>query len=164
MIVSAAPAHVDAEYVICDGTMRPVTEIGGVPVNVGRAQPIVADRTRRLIEHRDGGCRVPGCASRVVQVHHVTHWENHGPTDTANLCALCPAHHRMHHHGRLGITGNADHPDGLTFSDHRGRPLARARPPSPPNPPPTPPPGTWQHPTGETLSRHDLHFNEAPAA
>jgi len=72
-------------YLLCEATVRTVTEIGGVPVNVGRAQHIVPDRTRHLVEHRDQGCRVPGCNSRTVHVHHVIHWENGGLTVTWNL-------------------------------------------------------------------------------
>jgi hypothetical protein len=38
----------------------------------------------------------------------------------------------MHHHGQLDITGNADDPDGLVFTDGRGR---RIRPCGAPTPP-----------------------------
>ena len=87
-------------YLLCDTTVTPVIRVHGVPVSVGRAQHTVPDRTRRLIEHRDGVCRVPGCESRRgLQVHHLVHWEDGGATDTANLCCLCAKHHRMHHRG-----------------------------------------------------------------
>lgn len=76
----------------CEGRVRPLFEVCGVALSVGRAQRIVAERTRWL------------------QVHHVTHWEDGGATDTANLLALCSKHHRLHHLGKLGITGDADDP------------------------------------------------------
>jgi hypothetical protein len=61
-----------ADRITCDALMSPVKFVNGVPVSVGRSQHIVPDRTRRLVEHRDGGCRVPGCASdRYVEVHHI---------------------------------------------------------------------------------------------
>jgi hypothetical protein len=96
----------------------------------------VPDRTRRIIERRDRGCRVPGCTTdHYVQIHHIVHWEDGGTTDTPNLISVCPRHHRMHHHGQLGITGNADHPDGVTFTDNRGAPIPPSHPPNPPTEP-----------------------------
>ena len=42
---------------ISDGTVQPVWETDGRPVSVGRAMRILPERTRRLIEDRDRGCR-----------------------------------------------------------------------------------------------------------
>ena len=150
----------------CDGTITAVGLVGGVPVNVGRSQRIVPDRTRRLVEHRDLGCRVPGCSqSRWVQVHHIIHWEgDDGPTETWNLICLCPRHHRLHHQGRLGITGNADlttgTPGAVVFTDIRGSPLKPAADPAAPMSPPPEPAGRYVHPLGERLDRRAIHFNE----
>ena len=61
-------------------------------MSVGRTQRIVPERTRRLILRRDGGCRVPGCGhDRIVQIHHIIHWLDSGPTDTSNLIHSKPA-------------------------------------------------------------------------
>lgn len=158
--VPAAPA----ERITCDSLVSPVEFVNGVPVSVGRSQHIVPDRTRRLVEHRDGGCRVPGCASdRFVEVHHIIHWTHQGPTDTWNLICLCPKHHRLHHQGRLGITGDADQPDGVAFTDANGRILVEsgARP-WPPGAPPPPIEGTYEHPIGERLDSRWLYFNDDP--
>ena len=125
-----------ARQILCDCDLAPVWERDGVPFSVGRTQRIVPDRTRRIIERRDRGCRVPGCtADRFVQIHHIMHWEDGGTTDTANLISVCPRHHRMHHHGQLGLTGNADHPDGVLFTDSRGSPIPLSHPPNPPTEP-----------------------------
>ncbi len=128
-------------------------------VNVGRAQHIVPDRTRTLVEHRDQGCPVPGCDQRTVQVHHIIHWEDQGTTDTPNLVCLCRGHHRMHHQGRLGIEGNADEPDGLAFTDRHRRPLGRAGP-APPDLSPDwiAPPSNWTPPTGEPIHTQWVDF------
>ena len=127
-----------ARMCTCDGMGAIVLQHDGLPFNVGRSQYIVPDRTRRIIERRDRGCRVPGCtADRFVDVHHIIHWQDGGPTDTWNLLSLCPRHHRMHHQGQLGITGNADEPDGIEFTDTRGSPIPHAHPPNPPSEPPT---------------------------
>lgn len=146
----------------CDARVRTVLEEGGRAVSVGRAFRTVPERTRIVVEDRDRGCRVPGCdRSRWLHVHHIRHWEDGGPTDTANLLALCQFHHRLHHRGGLGITGNADDPDGVVFTDERGRPLAASGRPVPPGDPPWPP-GNWIHPTGERFdpSWSWVHFDE----
>ncbi len=92
-------------------------------------------------------------------MHHITHWEDGGTTDTANLLALCQFHHRLHHRGGLGVTGNADEPEALVFTDERGRPLAACGRPVPPGERPCPP-GNWIHPAGERCDRSWVHFDE----
>lgn len=128
------------DRLLCDGVVQPVWESEGVPFSVGRAQHIVPGRTRRVVERRDRGCRVPGCsADRFVEIHHIRHWLDGGTTDTFNLVSLCPRHHRMHHQGLLGISGDADEPEGLVFTDAEGRVIAsRGDPVIPTGPPPSP--------------------------
>lgn len=148
-------------FIGCDSRVRPVFEAGGRPVSVGRAFRTVPDRTRMVIEERDRGCRVPGCDhSRWLHVHHVQHWEDGGASDTGNLIALCPRHHRLHHLGRLGIVGDADDREGMIFTDERGRRLAPCGRPKPPAGHLPIPVGTWSHPTGERLDATWVHFNE----
>lgn len=155
------------QFVGCDARIRPVLEAGGRAVSVGRAFRTVPDRTRIVIEERDRGCRVPGCdRSRWLHVHHLRHWENGGVSDTANLVALCHRHHRLHHLGKLGISGNADDPDGMHFTDERGRTLNSCGRPVPPGQPVEMaasrlgvPAGAWSHPTGERLDPYWVGFN-----
>ncbi len=155
-------------FVSCDARVRPVMESGGKAVSVGRAFRTVPERTRIVVEERDRGCRVPGCdRSRWLHVHHVQHWEDGGTSDTANLVALCQHHHRLHHRGGLGISGNADDPDGMTFTDERGRTLDPTGRPVPPRRAPEQtardlgvPGGNWSHPTGERLDPFWVDFDE----
>jgi hypothetical protein len=156
------PALPDAlrRLIGCDARLRPLAEVAGVSLSVGRAQRIVADRTRMAVEDRDGGCRAPGCgATRWLQVHHVIHWEDGGPTDTDNLVALCSRHHRLHHLGLLGIEGDADRPDGLVFTDAKGRRLTGCGRPAPPGEVTIV--GDWVHPSGERMDTRCVYFNEA---
>jgi hypothetical protein len=139
------------DYLLCDSLMRPVWERDNVPVGYGRSQHTVPLRLRRLVEHRDQGCRVPGCGARHVQVHHMRHWEHGGVTETWNLVCLCPRHHKLHHVGQLFITGNPDQHDGLTFTDAKERTLATHPKPQPPTEPPPSPAVPYQHPSGERL-------------
>ena len=143
----------------CDGRVRPLAEVAGVALSVGRTQRIVPERTRMAVEDRDGTCRVPGCErTRGLQVHHVTHWEDGGATDTANLVALCSRHHRLHHLGQLGIAGNADDRGGMEFTDSKGRRLTGCGRPAPPDGPSFT--GSWAHPSGERLDTRWVHFRE----
>jgi hypothetical protein len=154
------------DLALCDATISAVFESEGIPVSVGRAQRSVPERTRRLVIRRDRGCRVPGCAAeRVVQIHHLVHWDPEdgaGGTDTWNLIAICGRHHRMHHRGELGISGNADQPDGLVFTDRHGRVLAPGPRPRPPTDPPPAAVGRYRHPLGERLQTKWITFNPPP--
>ncbi len=149
-------------FVTCDGTVTPVFVSNGLPVSVGRAQYVVPARIRTVIEHRDhGACRVPGCdATLGLEVHHLIHWEHGGRTDSANLVLVCGKHHRMHHRGRLDITGDADQPDGLEFRNTHGRQIrpSGASPNLPTGPPPTPT-ATYSHPDGGRMDTGQIYFN-----
>jgi len=99
-------------FLTCDAQLRSLLYRDGVPINAGRTTRNINRHLRRSIEHRDRGCATPGCGkTRGLEIHHIRHWEDGGPTDTANLLALCRRHHRDHHH-RLDITGNPDLPAG----------------------------------------------------
>ena len=148
------------KHVTCDGSFTPTFVEGGHPVSVGRRQHIVPDRTRRLVVLRDGGCIVPGCGhTGHLEVHHIVHWSDGGATDTPNLACLCPKHHRLHHQGQLGISGDADL-GTLAFTNRFGEPIrpsgARPRPPGAP-PPPIPIP--FRAPSNERLDYDWVSFS-----
>jgi hypothetical protein len=82
----------------------------GETLNVGRQSPRIPRRLRRAVMGRDDGCSVDGCNSRYrLQVHHVVHWADGGPTDAENLVTLCWFHHHVVIHQR-GFTINPDSP------------------------------------------------------
>jgi Domain of unknown function (DUF222)/HNH endonuclease len=155
-----------ADHLTCDASVRAVIERAGRPLAFGRKRRIVPPILRVLIQHRDGGCRVRGCAqSRWLHVHHIIHWAAGGLTISSNLVALCPYHHRLLHRGRLHIRGDADDPDGLTFTDEHGRQLAPARA-SPPGQPAAEAatqlglvPNPFRHPSGEPLDSWMIVWN-----
>ncbi|WP_131810563.1 HNH endonuclease signature motif containing protein, partial [Mycolicibacter sinensis] len=142
------PLLTDAErqYLTCDATFEAWFERNGEPIGAGRTTRAINRRLRRALEHRDRACVVPGCgATRGLHAHHITHWEDGGPTELANLVLVCPYHHRLHHRGVITITGDAAN---LTITDNNNRPLesaSLARPPKKPPPAVPPCPG----PTGE---------------
>ena len=148
--------------ITCDGTVTPVFLESGLPVSVGRSQYVVPTRTRTVIEHRDHGeCRVPGCDAMLgLEVHHLIHWEHGGSTDTENLMLICSKHHRLHHRGRLDITGDPDQVDGLEFRNQHGRVIkpSGAAPNSPINLPPKPV-AEYSHPDGGRMDTGQIYFN-----
>ncbi|WP_076262467.1 HNH endonuclease signature motif containing protein [Intrasporangium flavum] len=119
------PQHV-VDGLTCDGTLTPVWETEGSPVNVGRTHRVVPHRTRVLVLDRDRGCRFPGCPTRAsdyLEVHHRVHWRDGGLTDLANLLCLCTFHHDSHHRGEFTITGDPTRTDGLVFETRQGWPI-----------------------------------------
>ncbi len=108
--------------ILCDTDLVGIGFRNGRPVDVGRQTRVIGRRLRRLILRRDRCCVIPGCgATRGLEIHHLIHWENGGPTDSNNLVALCKAHHRSHHHGLVHING--DPYKGLSFTNANGAPL-----------------------------------------
>ncbi|HSN21630.1 MAG TPA: hypothetical protein VLS49_13185 [Usitatibacter sp.] len=89
----------------------------------GRATQGVPPAARREVMIRDGGrCAVPGCVhATYLDLHHVDPRAEGGTHDPAKMLMLCGAHHRLHHHGRLIVEGDAHvgftfrHADGSTY-------------------------------------------------
>jgi hypothetical protein len=82
-----------------------------------KRSPLPRD-VERHVRRRDLTCRVPGCeASRNLQIHHTDPICDFGDTHLVHkLAAVCPAHHRLLiPHGPWRLTGDAQHPDGLTL-------------------------------------------------
>ena len=177
----------ERRHLLCDAKLRGlVHDQAGAPLGTGRAVRAINRRMRRAVEHRDGHCcRVPGCHRTTgLEIHHIRHWEDGGPTETWNLITLCEFHHRCHHRGTLGIEGNADlvgHlAPGIVFTDGWGHPLdAVGRPILLPRREPGDDPADhligaavevgldphrYEPPTGERLDRWGFHLQEVPEA
>jgi hypothetical protein len=147
-------------YLCCDAKVRAVIEDdAGRLLGISPLEPTVNPRVRTVIEHRDQGCRYPGCGQRRwVHVHHIKHREDGGATVPANLCCLCPRHHRLHHQGAFDITGDPESPTGLRFTDRWGTEIG------PPHYGPVAPPHfgtqpTFTPPTGEPLTARWFTWN-----
>ena len=93
----------------------------GHVVAIGARTRTIPPALRRALQHRDRGCRFPGCGVRVAEGHHLHHWAQGGPTTLSNLALLCRRHHRaVHEEGYQVARG----PDGtLQFRRPDGRPL-----------------------------------------
>ena len=150
--------------ILSNPIIQPLFERDGHPIALGRSRRVVPYRLAELIMDRDRTCRNPAChTTRGLEVHHLVHWTDGGPTNPANLGCLCRPCHRDHHKGKFGITGNAEQPGGLTFTKPNGDTIA---PCGTPNPPPhdlPQPAKPYQHPLGEPFNHHDLTFNPPPS-
>ena len=117
-----------AQRLACD-TSRVIMrhDAHGRVTEVGARTRTIPPGLRRALQHRDGGCRFPGCGVRFGQGHHIRHWAHGGPTTLSNLAMLCRRHHRAVHEEGYGVVRR---PDGaLEFSLPDGRPLSATPPP-----------------------------------
>jgi hypothetical protein len=100
----------------------------GQLLEVGARTRTIPPALRRALQHRDGGCRFPGCGVRFGQGHHIRHWAHGGPTILPNLALLCRRHHRAVHEEGFHVERL---PDGkLQFRRPNGALLADV-PPAP---------------------------------
>ena len=118
-----------SQRLACDASrvvMRHDTD--GRVVEVGARTRTIPPALRRALQHRDHGCRFPGCGLRLGEGHHIRHWAAGGPTTLPNLALLCRRHHRTVHEDGYQV---ARRPDGaLEFRRRDGRVLADV-PPAP---------------------------------
>jgi len=107
---------------------------GGRLTEVGARTRTIPPALRRALQHRDHGCRFPGCGLPFGQGHHIRHWAHGGPTILSNLALLCRRHHRAVHEEGYQVERQ---PDGaLCFRRPDGRLLSQspALPPVPADP------------------------------
>src|SRR5712664_2044869 len=95
---------------------------------VGARTRTIPPALRRALQHRDKGCRFPGCGRSFGQGHHIRHWANGGPTTLSNLALLCRRHHRAVHEEGYEVERQ---PDGeLRFRRPDGRVMPMVPPPA----------------------------------
>jgi len=93
-------------------------DVDGRVIEVGARTRTIPPAIRRALQHRDRGCRFPGCGVRFGQGHHIQHWARGGPTTLSNLMLLCRRHHRLVHEEGYQVTRL---PDGeLEFKNPYG--------------------------------------------
>ncbi|WEO76296.1 DUF222 domain-containing protein [Cryobacterium sp. SO2] len=81
---------------IDNGGYRPIFFGGnGAVLALGDKVRCFTALQRKAITARDGGCVIPGCdcPPQWTEVHHVTSWQDGGPTDVSNGVLLCWYHH-----------------------------------------------------------------------
>src|SRR5213593_2824451 len=85
--------HVPAgtsQRLACDATRVVMRhDSNGQITEVGARTRTIPPALRRALQHRDRGCRFPGCGRSFGQGHHIRHWAHGGPTTLSNLTILC---------------------------------------------------------------------------
>ena len=123
--------HVSAETsqrLTCDSNrilMR--HDAAGRAVEVEARTRTIPPALRRALQHRDRGCRFPGCHVSLGQGHHIRHWAQGGPTTLSNLVMLCRRHHRSVHEEGYGVARDVD--GAIHFWRPDGQPVLDAPPP-----------------------------------
>jgi len=103
----------------------------GRVTEVGARTRTIPPAIRRALQHRDRGCRFPGCGLRFTQGHHIHHWAQGGPTTLSNLALLCPRHHRSVHEEGFQVERLANgelqfrRPNGEVFPEVPALPAVR---------------------------------------
>jgi len=88
-----------ARRLACDSSVVEVVHQGD-DVSVGRRTRVLSAALRRALAVRDDGrCRFPGCTCRIVDAHHVVHWQNGGANEPTNILSVCRRHHVLVHEG-----------------------------------------------------------------
>lgn len=139
-----------ARFLACDASVIVATYQAGKLIGINPTVREPSRALRRAIESRDQGCTHPLCEQRRwVQVHHLVHWEDGGPTVPSNLICLCPVHHRQYHQGGFRIEGDPE-AGTLRFLDTWGQAIG---PPDHGPPAPSRPegPSPFVPPFGERL-------------
>jgi len=120
-------AHVSAETsqrLACDaGRVVMRHDADGRVTEVGARTRTIPPALGRALQHRDKGCRFPGCGLPFGQGHHIRHWAHGGPTKLSNLTMLCRRHHRAVHEEGFQVERQPDgklcfrRPDGWLLPD-----------------------------------------------
>ena len=113
-----------SQRLACDAS-RVVMQHGrdGRVVEVAARTRTIPPALRRALQHRDHGCRFPGCVVRFGEGHHIRHWAQGGPTTLSNIALLCRRHHRAVHEEGYQLERLADgelqfrHPNGWILPD-----------------------------------------------
>src|SRR6058998_306957 len=111
---SAGPRFTDgpagtSQRLACDATRVVMRhDADGQITEVGARTRTIPPALRRALQHRDHGCRFPGCGRTFGQGHHIRHWARGGPTTLSNLTMLCRRHHRAVHEEGFQVERRSD--------------------------------------------------------
>ena len=130
--------HVPAgtsQRLACDATRVVMRhDADGQITEVGARTRTIPPALRRALQHRDHGCRFPGCGRTFGQGHHIRHWAHGGPTTLSNLTMLCRRHHRAVHEEGFQVERQRDgelcfrRPDGQLLAESPALPPVPADP------------------------------------
>lgn len=103
----------------CTAGILPLVLSGdSVPLDLGREQRLFTRHQAIALSARHQHCAAEGCDRPYAwcELHHLTPWSDHGPTDLDNAVPLCGFHHRRIHDPHYTTTRA---PDGSLRFTHR---------------------------------------------
>ena len=125
-LIDGTPIDIDElRHIACDAGIVPaIFAADGQPLYMGRKQRAATTAQKLALYARDKHCIGCGMRPTACDAHHITWWDDNGPTDITNLVLLCPkCHKKVHKHGYV-VTRD---PTG----QHHLRPPPQRRPRSP---------------------------------
>ena len=125
-LIDGTPIDTDElRHIACDASIVPaIFASDGQPLYMGRKQRAATAAQKLALYVRDKQCIGCGMRASACDAHHITWWDNNGPTDITNLVLLFPkCHKKVHKHGYVVV----EYPNG----HHQLRPPPRTRPRSP---------------------------------
>ncbi len=98
-LIDGTPIEVDElRHIACDAGIVPaIFAADGQPLYMGRKQRAVTHAQKLALYVRDKRCIGCGMRASACDAHHITWWDNDGPTDITNLVLLCPKCHKKVH-------------------------------------------------------------------
>ena len=100
-LLNGTPIDIDElRHIACDAGIVPaIFASDGQPLYMGRKQRAATAAQKMALYFRDKQCISCGMRASACDAHHITWWDNNGPTDITNLVLLCPkCHKKVHKH------------------------------------------------------------------
>ena len=125
-LIDRTPIDIDElRLIACDAGIGPaIFASDGQPLYMGRKQRAATAAQKLALYIRDKQCVGCGMRASACDAHHITWWDNNGPTDITNLVLLCPKCHKKVH--KYGYVVGGD-PNG----QHQLRPPTKSKARSP---------------------------------
>lgn len=101
-LIDGTPIDIDElRRIACNAGIVPaIFATDGQPLYMGRKQRAATPAQKLALHTRDKKCIGCGMRASACDAHHISWWDNDGPTDITNLVLLCPkCHKRVHKHG-----------------------------------------------------------------
>ena len=119
-------AQMLADHAVDAKVLPAVFSSDWIELALGRTRN-ASDAQRLVLAARDGGCIGCELTSEHTQAHHITYYDNDGPTDIPNLASLCePCHFDLHAHDRQVHTPPDGQPRLLPPQHHHTEPPHQA--------------------------------------
>lgn len=105
-LLNGTPIDIDElRHIACGAGIVPaIFASDGQPLYMGRKQRAATAAQKLALYVRDKQCIGCGMRASACDAHHITWWDNNGPTDITNLVLLCPkCHKKVHKHGYVVV-------------------------------------------------------------